>query len=193
MFDLGKRAFLEDAHIAMRFLILDGHQPGWESAVCGATVPPGGVKWLARHVWPGLPWDHFVAWLLTADGVQCFDGDWFEELGTEVPSDRIFSAEKHIPLIIRELGLIDREGRDFFWPRLWRFMGIVGARGLKEAIECAAGCPTLKHALIRYVDKRRRRDKEINSIVQQLIPVPDIVQLVMDRADFVTVVRGRNP
>ena len=185
LFDLGKRAFLEDAHTAMRFLVQGGRQQGWESAVCGATISPGGVKWLARRVWPGLPWDHFIAWLLAADGVQCFDGDWFEELSTEVPSGRIFSAEKHVPLVIRELELFDREDRAFFWPRLWRFMGIIGARGLKEAVEHAASCPMLKRALIRYVDKRRQRDKEINAIVQQLIPVPDVARLVVERADLV--------
>ena len=77
LFDLGARAFAGKARTAMRFLLL---QRGWESAVCGAVASPGGVRWLVQRVWPELPWDHFIAWRLEADGVQCLDSDWFDEL-----------------------------------------------------------------------------------------------------------------
>lgn len=183
LFNFGQRAFHENDPNAMRFLLQEGRQDGWEVVVIGAVVQPGGTGWLLDHVWPNLPWVKVIDVLL-CDSVQNLGDEWFKELVAHVPIECVFNARMHVPRLIREIREFP-EFLDHFWPALWKFMDHVGARGLDETIECAAGCRGLKRALIRYKNKRRTRGHEIKSILHLLIHALNAVDLVVDRADLV--------
>lgn len=187
--DLGRRAFEENNPDAVRFLINKGHTREWELFVIGVLETDGSretITWLLK-IWPELPWIEFIT-LMLRRSIEYFDCIWPRALITLVPYEQVFSAPIHIPLIIAEwysMWFPCPDDRNIFWMRLLHLMDVVGGRGLKEAIGCAAKCPIIKRALIRYVAKRRCADLEVRDILRLLIPADDVVDIIMKHADFV--------
>jgi len=149
LFNFGKRAFLENDPNAMRFIMQEGRQDTWEAVAIGASVQPGGTRWIMDHVWPSIPWVRIIQYFLS-ETIDNLNGSWFPELMTHVSDEDVFDARVHIPQLISEYTHFP-ENRESFWPVLWKVLDHVGARGLNRAIECAAGCRVLKRALIRYM------------------------------------------
>ena len=185
LMNLGERASDLRETTVMRFLLQEGNMHGWEAVVFGAVEGADTqdvYEWL-MDVWPELPWADVITFLLSISFYHLVETRWLHHLVTVVPSEQVFCASSHLPIIIEDMDGWGPHG--YVWIYLWCFMDVVGGSGLKEALEYAAVYPPLKRALARYIKKRRQVDLEKRDILRLLIPADDVVDIIMKHADLV--------